>query len=373
MDHIQEFNSYIKNIKPEDKITVVYHGFCGDGVCSAIITVKSLERTLERKVDITIHEPNVGFSNTLFEKLKTEKINKVIFVDLAIYKSIDIIKKAEKLFDILVIDHHEYTNDLNSAKTTFIHSNFVNKNIPSNFYPASKLCYDLFSNLTNIEDLDWLSCLGLIADAGYKQWKEFLVKTMKRYGVKEKEDIFLTEFGKATANITSGESFSEHADDVFEIIYNANSHKQILNNKLLNECNKKVSDELKYWIDNRDKAERHKDLIIYVINPKYKIGSTLSTILSFQYFKNSTTIIIDTSTKVISDEGYDYVKVSARDQNINVKVNKLLEMATKSLKGAKAGGHMPAAGGIIKREDMEIFKKKLIKFYDELTSNKHQP
>ena len=206
--------------------------------------------------------------------------------------------------------------------------------------------------------MDWLSCLGLIADAGYKQWKEFLVKTMKRYGVKEKEYIFLTEFGKATANITSGESFSEHADDVFEIIYNANSHKQILNNKLLNECNKKVSDELKYWIDNRDKAERHKDLIIYVINPKYK---------------NSTTIVIDTSTKVISDEGYDYVKVSARDQNINVKVNKLLEMATKSLKGAKAGGHMPAAGGIIKREDMEIFKKKLIKFYDELTSNKHQP
>src|SRR3989344_3870493 len=98
----------------------------------------------------------------------------------------------------------------------------------------------------------------------------------------------------------------------------------LINNKLLNECNKKVSDELKYWIDNRDKAERHKDLIIYVINPKYKIGSTLSTILSFQYFKNRTTIIIDTSTKVISDEGYDYVKVSARDQNINVKVNKLL-------------------------------------------------
>src|SRR3989344_215606 len=171
MDLIKRFGEYINNIKKEDKIAILYHANCCDGLCSCIITNKALERILKRKVDFNIHYTHFEITEEIIEFFKKNKIKKVIAVDLSLYAKSDMIKKAENYVDLLIIDHHEHKGNINSRKTTFVHADLINEEIKSNFYPASKLCYDLFSSLIDLTDLDWLVSLGIISDMGYRQWR----------------------------------------------------------------------------------------------------------------------------------------------------------------------------------------------------------
>ncbi len=359
MKILEKFKEYIKNIKKEDKIAVLYHAHCADGLSSCIILNKSLERILKRKIDYNIHYTYFEITDDIIKFFKKNKINKVIFVDLSIYINENMIREAEKYVDLLIIDHHEYINDINNEKTTFIHSTFINNNIKSSAYPASKLVYDIFSDLTDITDLDWLASLGLISDMGYEQWKDFVNKTIKKYKAKQNDKIFLSDFGISSVNISTSKRFSDNIEDVFQIVYNAKSYNDIMENKTLLKYKKMANDEIKYWIDNSNKSEKYKNMIIYEIKPKYAIGSTLSTILSREYFKENTIIII-------CDLEDGSLKLNARDQNNKIRMNDLLQKAIENIPNSNAGGHAPASGGKIPKEYLELFKKQLKESYNNL-------
>lgn len=360
MEILEKFKHYILNIKKEDKIAVLYHAFCCDGLCSCILVNKSIERILNRKVDFNIHYTKFEITEDIIKFFKENHISKAIFVDLSISINEDMIKKAEKIADLLVIDHHEYNKDFNSAKTTFVYSTFINNKLESTHYPASKLAFDIFSKLTDLSDLDWLACIGTISDRSYDEWKDFVDKTMTKYKIKSNANIFMTEFGNVTSSISTTKRFSETVDETFKIVYNAKSHKDLLNNKYLLSYKKKANDELKYWIDNAEKkSEVHNDLVIYPIHPKYNIGSTLSTVLSFEYFKNKTVVII-------CDIDEPSLKLNIRNQTNKIRTNDLLQEAIKGIPNSNAGGHVPASGGSIPREYVEKFKKQLIESYNKI-------
>ena len=368
-DIIKKLELYLNNIKSEDKIIVIYHGFCGDGVCSAVITIKSLERILKRKVDFHFHSPSHEINKELLDLVIKNKIKKVIFVDLYPNYPKEAIKELENYSDILVIDHHQYHTDINSEKTLFIHSSFLNKEIQGHNYPASKLTFDLFSKLTDIEDLDYLACMGLIVDMGYRQWKDFINQTMKKYNINSENDLekdqsfdFKNPLGFGATAIQLSKRFKDNVEEVFKEVYNSENYKDIINNKILLGYKKKINDEIQFWLKNSDRAEKHGNLIIYEIKSKYNISTTISSVLSIDFFPGKTIIVIREGEE-------DPLTISARDQKINIKVNKLLEKAAQGIKDANVGGHEPAAGGRIKKEYLGVFKKNLIKAYKELSQS----
>ncbi len=364
MDAIKKLKSYIESIKSEDKIAIIYHGFCGDGVCSAVIISRSIEKILKRKIDFYIQDPSHEITQEALDFLLKNKVKKLICVDIFPYKPTSLFDKAEKYFNILVIDHHPYTKDINSKKTLFIHASFINKDIASHAYPASKLTFDLFSNLVDISDIDYLSCFGLIVDASFNQWKDFVFETMKKYKFETNDDIFKTKFGEASTNIQLSKRFKDNIEEVFDVIYNSKKPEDIIDSKILIKYKNKINGEIQYWINNRDKAEKHGNLIIYEIKSEFNIGTSVSTVLSFDYFSGKTLVLIR------EDPNDEFLTLSARDQKINIKVNILLEKATKDISNASVGGHDPAAGGRIKKEHLELFKKNLIKTYNDMIKNK---
>ena len=62
----------------------------------------------------------------------------------------------------------------------------------------------------------------------------------------------------------------------------------------------------------------------------------------------------------LQHRGDGFVSFSARRQDFKIKCNELLENAVKGLKGAGAGGHVPAAAGRIKEKDLPEFKKRVL-------------
>lgn len=360
MEIIDKFKAYIKNIKKGDKVAVFYHAFCTDGLCSCIITSKAITKITNVKPAYHIHYVNYHINDETIKFLKEKKITKAIFVDLSLDIDAEKIKEAENYSDLLIIDHHKYRTDLNSDKTVFCHSEFVRKDLDGSMYPASKLAYDLFSLIENIGELDWLAAVGLIADMGYNNWKDFVINVQDRYGLKKDENVFKTGIGKASSIIGTSKMAGQDKDNAFDVVFNANKIQDILNDKGLKKYEIECKKEIDNWLEKRDKAEKHGDLYIYEIKPKYNVGSTISTILSTDYLKDKTIIVISDKTNK------ELLSVSARDQRRKIKLNELLQEAIKGLPDANAGGHIPAAAAQIRKEDLDKFKKKLIELYKSL-------
>jgi len=351
---MQKLKDYIDSIKQGDNLCILYHAYCADGLCSAVIIKKAIERILNLKINNIISYTTYEITEEIIEYFKKNNIKKAIFTDLSIDVKPEMVKKAEENIELLIIDHHQYQYDLNSERTIFIHASEINKEIDSSKYPASKLVYDLFSELTDLEDLDWISVIGLISDMGYNTWKDFCDNILKKYKIETKETIFRTQIGKAKGTLSTALMFTDiKTEKILKILEEAKNYNDIINNDYLKKLQKKANEELNKWIENRNKAEKYDRLVIYEIKPKLHISSTLSTILSMEFFKDKTLIVITDIS------GTQELIISARDQSRKINLNEFLKEATKDLPESTAGGHIPAAGAKIRREDLEKFKENI--------------
>ncbi|MBN2112086.1 hypothetical protein JW707_03220, partial [Candidatus Woesearchaeota archaeon] len=116
-----------------------------------------------------------------------------------------------------------------------------------------------------------------------------------------------------------------------------------------------VKYEIDYWLGHvEDFADIRSefDLVFYLIKPRFNIKANLSTLLCLKYPQK--TII------VAQDMGEEMIGISGRRRDEKVAVNDLLEKAVENLEGASAGGHIPAAGGKVKRKDLSKFKDNIM-------------
>ena len=150
--------------------------------------------------------------------------------------------------------------------------------------------------------------------------------------------------------ISSAESFGEDKiGEVFNIVYKAESFRDILNSKVLQKYKETIRTEVEKCIKDFENAEKKDDLLLYKIESKYPIKSKISTMLSFKY---------QDKTVIVAQEVGDKITISARRQDGKVKVNELLEKAVEGY--GNAGGHTPAAGGTINKEDWSKFRKAIL-------------
>jgi oligoribonuclease NrnB/cAMP/cGMP phosphodiesterase (DHH superfamily) len=200
------------------------------------------------------------------------------------------------------------------------------------------------------EKWKWLVCAAIISDFSFKK-KENFEFVKKNDSELLYEEPFSSKFGKV-ANLINNALiyFEEDKKKVYDLI----KQDKILE---LNKYGKEVEEEIQKYVKNyKNLAEFYPErkLYFYFLESKYKIGSTVSTIISS---KNPDSIFIVVSN---SPNEKNMLNLSARNQSCREDMNFLLKNSLNGLKNAGGGGHMPAAGGRIMKGDLEIFKKRIL-------------
>jgi single-stranded DNA-specific DHH superfamily exonuclease len=358
-----EFSQFMQGIKKEDKVALLHHTD-PDGICSGVIIAKTIEKLRGRTADLRLNQrgDQLFILPETVEQLKSQGIKKIIIVDMGVDQRPEQVKAVEKFCKVLIIDHHKIYNNLSSKKTIFIKPQTLFEDPNPASYCASKLCFDLCSEIADIKELDWIASIGVIGDCAFTRWKDFLGEVFRKYSLEKKEEIFRTIPGKTASLISEVESFSSaKIGEIFDTVYHAEKYEDILNSKLV-KFQEQVKSEIDYWLghvnDFADIREEF-DLIFYLIKPKFNIKANISTILSL---KNPNKTII-----VVQDMGEEMIGISGRRRDEKIAINDLLEKATENMEDASAGGHIPAAGGKVRRQDLSKFKDKLMELVKQKT------
>ncbi|MEK6823024.1 MAG: DHHA1 domain-containing protein, partial [Nanoarchaeota archaeon] len=195
---------------------------------------------------------------------------------------------------------------------------------------------------------------GSIADIATAPWRPWLLRVLRRHHATLKKDFFTTIIGQVAVTINSALVFdSRHVPMAFRIVHGAKGPRDVLRSQL-RRYHVAVQREIDKWIGMLDtRADKHPEhqLIVYYVEPKFHIKSTLSTILSLKH---------PTTTLVLLGPDHDMVTVSARRHDSKFAMNELLECACRGIKGASAGGHIPAAGGRFPKKDLLRFRSQLL-------------
>jgi len=347
---LRKFDNYIKSLSKEDRIALFHHSDA-DGFCAALLVSRALEQLIGKKPDFrfVVPVPGSALNAEHLAELKAKGANKLISVDLSLDQNLIHLKKAEKIMEILILDHHKLYNDVNGEKTVMVKSQMLSEIEPSH-YCASKLSYDLFSRLTPLEKYGWWAAVGIIGDMGDKQWTDFLESAAKKAGITVEQLNNIEEIISAVESMSFSGLYG-----LFSVFYSANP-KELLTG----EYAKKVEDFRKelsrYAKDAKENAEifPEKGLVFYFFESGHQIKSALINELAINAWPGKTVV-------VVQDFGEGDLRISARREDFKIKVNELLEKAVNGIEGARAGGHAPAAGGRIPRETLETFKRNLLK------------
>lgn len=349
---LQRVDAYLRGISHTDRVCIV-HDTDPDGVCSAVIIAKCIERLRGRKIDLrlSLDKKQHAINVDMLAEIRKAGINKLITTDFSLEQNMDTVRELEGLCEILVIDHHKMYADVDSPRT-ILYKPQLFSNIDPSRYCTGKLAFDAAMRVADVSDLDWIAASACIADIATAPWSSWLKSVFKKYKFKPKKNWFDTVLGQVASTITSAEVYDiKLVAECFDVFYKAKGSKDVLKSKL-GKCKTIVDKELKYWIKRFPKgAERHGELRIFEIKPKFHLQGPVSTILGLKYPHN---------TIIVADISRDFISISARRGDKKLAVNTLLEKAVEGLKDAHAGGHVPAAGAGFNKMYYSVFKKRVI-------------
>lgn len=364
---IDKAAEFIKNCSEN---TAIIYDIDGDSIGSAVLIAKTIERLFGYVPSaFIINHELFTVDKGIYKEIVDKKIKNIIIVDVAIDETPEYILKIDKKVKILVIDHHQIHRDLNEfSNIVYVNPYLWKSKIEPVKYCTSKITYDICSKIIDVEDLAWLSGLGIINDYCGEQWKDFLDKIYEKYPIlkKGKEPYsFESNFGLIDHIVTAGYYHSglKGGKLAYEACLEASSPLDILEArnpkaKTLMEFYVEVREEIDKVISSWKKyAEFHEDkkLIFLELKTKYAIKSPISTMLGIRN---------PNYTFVIFREKGVYIQISLRREDGKVDCGKLAEFATKNLENANGGGHAPAAGAFIMAKDLERFKENVIKYME---------
>ena len=326
---------FLKSLTGKDKILIVFHRDA-DGLCSAVIARKALER-IGLKPDIMVTHLE---KTAELESVAKSKYDAVIFLDLALdHLGGNFWNGKQK---VLIVDHHPYRNDMNSKNVVHFNSHFFSEG----YLPASYLTYKIFSEIAGIKDIEWVSVLGTIADYGYDDCRDLLDRYIS---VKEKGEMFGTKYGKAAAMV-SGASFFLGFGKMAEILSSASGADEFMKNRKIVDYYEKFSKEIErlkkeFW----NAAEKTGK--VYFAHIESRIERIQSSLLTQLSTENPEKVL------VICHKDGENIKLSGRAQtgyDLGTIFMKAAEFA-----GGSGGGHKPAAGAMVPASNIEKFRKKV--------------
>ena len=340
IERIKEF------LEIKGKKLLFYHTD-SDGVCSGSLLMKfypGFEPYPRRG-------PEVG--ERFAEFIIRKNPDAVAFFDLPVdqyWKAVTKISKALPKSQIFILDHHIPTKNLNSKKIIHVNPMFSKKL----YLPTCYLIYKILKGLDKpMEDFLWIPAMGIIADRGLEDTKDFSRNFKKLYPDLISKNPLESEISNGIELISSAITLksTDGVKEVFEIILNAKSYKEFADVKRLKDYKEIVDREIKRLVENFEKEKEYypeKKLILYVMKTNLSLASTISNIISD---KNPDKVVIIANP---SPEGH---KISLRSQKGKVNVGLLAKKCTKKI--GSGGGHEQAAGAFVKNFD--LFKKRVLR------------
>lgn len=157
--------------------TVCLHDSDADGVTAGVVWQKAMERLgFENPVRVLPTRERNAWLGETGKLVRAAKPDFLFVLDLGSQPA-DIVENAPNCF----IDHHRPGGAL--AKDTLI-SAYNWSPVPN----TSLIVYDLFANLTDVSDLDWIAAIGVFSDLGDKAPFPLLEETKQKYTAKYLRD-----------------------------------------------------------------------------------------------------------------------------------------------------------------------------------------
>ncbi len=346
------FDDFVNNITSQDKIALISHNDV-DGIVSAFLLHEFL---LKKGFNVALKKfmtYKKDFMGDLIKELKENGITIICITDLQVDSDdFEGYCKLSGEIKTLLLDHHPLHND----KNAYLKLNVI-KCVSTNCtgYMVYNLCLKLL-NEKYYEDL-MLACL--ISDYCFKDEKILKLINNKYKGV-NKNNAFDSIPGILAKKLNSYLVFSgKNYDNIWNILKNRDLIKL---DKTYDLIENEIQKSYEYYLKHSEFFPKF-NLYFLHYTPKYNYTSTLTTILT-KKDKDATFILL-------SDVANDHskIKISSRNQNATVQMNKLLEESVKNLDNSISGGHISAAGGTIMRKDTKKFKENLFKYFESLKHN----
>ncbi|MFH7864926.1 MAG: DHHA1 domain-containing protein [Candidatus Aenigmatarchaeota archaeon] len=329
--------SFINNLKHTDNICILYHRD-NDGICSAVLMLKILYKN---NLSASFFDFSLSEDEEVFNTL-VKKFNKFIILDIPFDQAKEVLVTDN--IKILIIDHHPPIKNLSSENIVHYNIHFE-KNV---YQPVSYLVYKIFED--ELKDYDWVATIGTVSDYGIDDCLDLISKFIKN---PTKENVSKSKLMKI-ADMLYGNSIFSSCNDVIELLFNSKSLEELEKNKILKETYKNYRKEIKRLKKKYlEKSENLFDgrLIFGLLNSKYKrLSSSVSTELCSE--DNSKIFIV-------YEERKGKFSVSARTGISNIDLGKIFKEISNEI-NISAGGHPNAAGALLPKNKINIFKEKLI-------------
>ncbi|HKZ49783.1 MAG TPA: DHHA1 domain-containing protein [Candidatus Nanoarchaeia archaeon] len=342
---------FIKQCDPKDT-TIVYHGGCGDGITAGAILLRTFQKYFGEMPKAKFASPSTLSSLSLHSKY-------VIFTDLPAGAEIDYVLKLSERSNVMIIDNHEITKNLNSERIVQVHPDFFETKIPKQNHTGAILTYEVCSRVINIEELDWLAAVGLIHDVSGEAWKPFLDKVFAKYRELGKVSYkYQGKIGEIVSILTASQELKGGNELALKVCLEADRPSDILEAKIpevseLIEVYKERTKEFEHFMDSWEKLaeiDRKIGLVFYELELKHKLASAIATTLSQ---RNPDLLFV-----VMQKEKPSKLKISFRQTLSKVDCNWLAKASTAEF-GGEGGGHKPAGAGSIHPKYKEKFKEKV--------------
>ncbi|MFH0837295.1 MAG: DHH family phosphoesterase [Candidatus Aenigmatarchaeota archaeon] len=336
-DLIQKSVDFLKRIKQKDGVIIVFNNDL-DGMCSCVMIKKYLNKIGNNPYIIAQPMPP---DKNLIRKMQSGISNKVIFLDMAIDQSAGLVKKIKGMGELLIVDHHLVSQNLNSK--IIVHCNPRIKN-PSIYQSTSYIVHKIISEMDGMEELDWIAALGAIADYDLSSSQDLVKKIQKKYDMNKLHKIVaILSSLKATRTMTCEKTVDalmaiKDPEEVLETEEFIRSYEEIENEKQ------------GVMINIQSDTKINGNVVLYEIKSRYNIRSEVSTRLAEKY-KDKIVIVYEKIGKKING--------SVRCQSRKFSVDSVLKSASSTL-NASAGGHEAAGGITIDEKDWSQFIDNLL-------------
>ncbi|MDO8563436.1 MAG: DHHA1 domain-containing protein [Nanoarchaeota archaeon] len=326
-----DFMSRVRDGK--GRIALVTHNDL-DGMVAGKVANEVLKADFVKFVDY------IDVNQYLVNELRELKVDFVVFTDLNIENS-EIIKDISEFAEVLIIDHHRFSEDMNYDRITFLNAQG---------FCAGYLCYYLFSKVQSLESFDWLVVCSCLSDWLFVKNEGWIREVYRKHN---------EDFKIENNSFKKGRIWELQEDLSAAILYFRPNLKRVFDQlgKNFGQIGdlRKYSDEVKKEAKKALERFSKESIIIggvyfWEISSKYPIKEIVVNILSME---NPNT------TFIVAEKRGNYYKISARRQNKNVDLPKLMKYLTQGFKNSSAGGHIPAAGANFPSEYYEEFKKRL--------------
>jgi len=344
MNRFESAVAFLKNIKPTDGVVIVYNNDA-DGICACVLVKKWLAHIgLEPYI---IAQPMPPEKN-LIRRIQTGLPNKIIFLDMAVDQQPMVLKKLKGIADILLIDHHVISHDMNEYGIIHYNPRFED---PRRYQSTSYITYKIVSRLMELGESMWIAALGAVADYDLTYSQDLMKEAQKNWP--------LETFNKIAAMIESVRVTKVMScDQIVQLINNSKQPKQVLETGDFRQSYEKIENEIAAALgDAEASSEKIGDLVFYGMKSKYNIKSQVSTLLS-EKWPEKFILVYEKSGK--------YVNASVRNQAKNLNVNKILRLACRGIKNCKAGGHEAAGGAQMLEKDWTEFKQRLLEIIERM-------